>query len=148
MRTKSRIKFKCSLINYLMNSHESRDELHHHDLHLKTLIWTFQLLQELLCKIWITPILITNLGAFIESDSRWRLIDQPWWVSTCNLWVFYTFFCLTLWIMDQVDGREIKNFHFFLLFMFLRKPHEICTLSNGISNGHYSALKPVKKTVL
>ncbi len=46
---------------------------------------------------------------------------------------------LTLWIMDQVDGGEIKNFHFFLLFMFLRKPNEICTLSIGINDGHYSA---------
>lgn len=140
--------WKCSLIHYLMNSHKSRDELHHHDLHLKPLVWALQLLQELLCEIWRAQIIITNLHAFIERDSQF--MEQFLWVWTCNRLVtrllsttlhhymyvaLYTAWKddLTLWIVDQVDGGEIKNLYFFLLFMFLRKQNENDKLSSEIN---------------
>lgn len=90
---------QCVNVHYLVNSHESGDELHQHDLHLEALIWTLQLLQQFLCKIWS------------HKQSRIRHLDD----NDDS----FLYMSLTLRIMDQVYSGEMKNLNLFLLLMFL-----------------------------
>lgn len=85
-----------------MNSHQSGDELHQHDLHLEALLRALQLPQEL-------------LGEICNTVRRWlkrkgnKKGEGPEGSG------------FTLRVMDEVDGREVEDLGFLLLLVFLWK---------------------------